>query len=399
MMMPQLTPENSRPFKDACMTFINSRLDNKSARLLATEYGYEPLLYNTLKILLKELPGSKLNAQVLGGSVTAEEAVHEFVARMRAFINLPAEELTPAHRYELKKLDLVATRNFISLYPSWSRQPTVSLLEQLLSSAAQQQALRLYQAPLQTPDGKPVKPSGAFSLLCLFEKPRLTADERWDAMREMLSVLGTAYHEPGIPSEMASVLSYDSTPFSVAPEGFIKVRYNFEMHIRSKALATFIKEHSYQYSTPFGLEVTATDDTVVFQNDPGGEWRHNKSKTSTSALQLSPSAFSLCAPGSAQAMTAQGLKPLQWHEPWAWPNVNTSSPQTRAQMMVWALMDHKKPDTAQLMADALGLPWEVMNDKGPDEWMLQDHTETEAYFLNIFSPSPLEVELPDSFTP
>lgn len=390
--------ETSRPFQDACMQFINNRLDNKSARALVSEYGYEPLLYNTLKILLRELPGAALNAQVKSGVISASEIVAEYTARMRAFVNLPAEELSPAHKYQLKKLDLIARKQFVALYPEWSRQSTVSLLEHLLSSAAQQQAMRLYQPALQTPDGKPIKSAGAFSLLCLFEKPYLTVDARWAAMREMLDVLGTSYYEPSMLPALADVLSYDSTPFCVAPEGFIKVRPAFEMQIRSKALAVFVAERGYRYSAPFGLEVTVVEDNVIFKGDPGGEWRHNNVKQLPYEDQDSSLMFSLCPPGGAPVLVDQGIQPLQWHEPWEWPNVKSASAETRAQMMVWALMDYQQSDSARKMAEALGLPWEIMNDKDATDWMLQDHLDTEAYFLNAFMPVEQNVELPTLFT-
>lgn len=86
---------------------------------------------------------------------------------------------------------------------------------------------------------------------------------------------------------------------------------------------------------------------------------------------------------------------LPWVEPWTWPGLAFASAHTKASLFVWMLADHHHPEYAQRTAEAVNLPWDLLNDKSPAEWASINPDELIAHLEPLLQPLSPKVELPE----
>lgn len=367
-----------------CKDIANSNLTYAEVRTAVGDYGFDALVLNTIKLLMAHSISPAMQQTIQSGAISPKGLIQEFERRLRVFQKVHATWLSPSTKMVLKRLDTKVTNAYTTMHPDWTNTKNESVLYCLMRGVSELEAQRLHASPLQRVNGTSVNVYGAFSLLALFTEPKMTADDRWRTLVNSFEALSSTIYELEHPSKLREAMSYDRSPIKTTAAGWIDVKTMFEMDLQSRTLAEHIRQMNINESKPYGLLVRTNEDTVIFERDPGGEYKHTKASQKTEAKDLQdPGVFQITPPGT---KCSEKEQLYSWAEPWTWPDIRNCDVNVKAQMMTWSLMDYKNPETAMKMADALGLPWDIMNDKSSEELILQDPYELEEYFENLLSP-------------
>lgn len=222
-------------------------------------------------------------------------------------------------------------------------------------------------------------PEQVLAVLLTFAPEFMRCDDRWSFLQDAAASVGiNLFLHKNIYALRRSLGGLLSESLPIATESPVVNQF----------VRTF-KQHCS--ATPFAV-MSLDDDLVTFKLDPELPTKlmhYQEARTGKTSLDYTEHLFSF----STTPSTIAGCLP--WVEPWSWPGLAFASANTKAALFAWMLADHHHPEYAQRMADAINLPWELLNDKSPAEWASINPAELITKLEPLLQPLQTKVELPE----
>lgn len=219
-----------------------------------------------------------------------------------------------------------------------------------------------------------------FSILIEFLPEYMTCDDRWSALTQLFEVIGLPRF-----SDYTHRLPQDSGTL---------YRSFGEYDLQNAVIAAFANERGLQHSSMPGFTLHTEGDSIRIRRAVGyvqvaKDWDTARPANDEAARERGEYAIGAWRFGYAPLLASE------WLSPWTWPALTDASPTTKAEMLAWTLCGSSRPNAVEHMAAALGLPWDIINDKTPAAWQGIDPQTLVDQFTPMFTAVAADVSLPD----
>lgn len=222
-------------------------------------------------------------------------------------------------------------------------------------------------------------PEDVLAVLLSFAPEFMRCDERWAFLKKAASAVG-----------LNLFLHKNIYALRRALGG--QLSETLPMSTQSPVIADFVKNLDSTSSSAPLAKAVVEGNAVTFEVDPDLATKlmqYQDLKTGKTGLDYAEHLFAF--PTTANVIAGS----LPWVEPWTWPGLAFASANTKASLFAWMLADHHHPEYAQRTAEAVQLPWDLLNDKSPAEWASINPDELIAHLEPLLQPLQPSVELPE----